>query len=335
MGNKNTKGKESNGPNPILKRKENEYLNWSNDFQKPLKAYKVNNLWVFFAFQLLDGRIAVGGNGFDFQIYIIGKESFENIVISIFNGDGISDLIQMPDGMLIAIGEQAVIIQIGETNYEIKQRVECNEPLGFSKIAHLSCGQVAISTLHKIKLFDYKEGKLSIKKEINLGNNVDGLTFFEYKPNEIAISCRQKLGESENKCIFNFYNTVKRKKIKSLPAENNISSRGQKFTNISDNFIVMADDKNIYVINVNNYTISQTLKINDDGIINCFLRLNDSILLAGNDKGTLYEYEIKEKEINLKNTFKQISQLETIEHISKYEGDKIILGGKKEDVYIF
>ena len=50
MGNKNIKGKESNGTNPILKRKENEYLNWSNDFQKPLKAYKVNNLWVFLLF---------------------------------------------------------------------------------------------------------------------------------------------------------------------------------------------------------------------------------------------------------------------------------------------
>ena len=116
----------------------------------------------------------------------------------------------------------------------------------------------------------------------------DGL---EIKDNEII--CYQ-IRTVPNSLVF--YDLNKNEKIKTLNNLNlSIDIHGEKTNKLNDDEIVVAGNKKVYLIDINNYEILHEINTN---FYNCsILKLSNNLFLVGDENGNITQYKIENKKI--------------------------------------
>ena len=126
-----------------------------------------------------------------------------------------------------------------------------------------------------------------------------------------------------------FYDLNKNEKIKTLNNLNlSFDISGEKTNKLNENEIVVAGNKKVYLIDINNYEILH--EINTD-FYNCsILKLSNNLFLVGNENGTITQYKIENKKI-----IKESSKIKSHEnkiYSMTLLNDMIISGGLKSNI---
>ena len=119
-----------------------------------------------------------------------------------------------------------------------------------------------------------------------------------------------------------FYNLIKKEKIKTL---NNLKlwiNYICRIIKINENEIVIAGDKKVYLIDINNYLILN--EINTDYLNYCILKLSNNLFLIGDINGTIGQFKIINKKI-IKESIKNKSHEKEIRTMAII--DDIIISG--------
>ena len=101
-------------------------------------------------------------------------------------------------------------------------------------------------------------------------------------------------------------------------------SIGQTFEKINDNNKIFSQQSKIMIFNLKNHSFSYVINLNDLlTTIYVFLKINDKVLLGGGQNGFIYEFEIKNNTVSLKNKINAHNNL-IVSDIIKY-GDKNVI----------
>ena len=284
--------------------------------------------------QLLDGRIIFCSCK---HIYIY-KSNLSYISYDI-DIDDCNDIIQLKDGNIIISGTRIVgyryktnyinilyVIEIKKNNIEIIHYSEHSDPI--NKILVLSNGKIVTCSFHEIQIYNYNENKKLIPY-FCIKTFYFALSINKCKQNEIVVSCFEKnyfLAFYEyNFSNINFFqlNTIIRL---------NRAFRGQTFEKLNKNILVVGDLDKVIFINLKNHYIKSTIKV--EGFISIFLKLNNNILLGGDQHGNLYQWNINNNNI-IKNIKKDCICYGNIYHISKYNNNGFLTCGDDSKIKIW
>ena len=98
---------------------------------------------------------------------------------------------------------------------------------------------------------------------------------------------------------------------------------------INDNEVIIAGDRKVYLIDINNYLILH--EINSDCNNNCILNLSNDLFLIGDDNGTITQYKIENKKL-IKKSFKNQSHQKKI-YAMTILNDMIISAGNEIKIW--
>jgi WD40 repeat protein len=152
--------------------------------------------------------------------------------------------------------------------------------------------------------------------EFNDSNYIfDGI---EIKDNEILYSSNSN---PQSLVFFDLNFKVKFNVLKNLKLYREIGCRSIKLNNDE---VVVAGDKKIYLIDINNYEISH--EIDTDYRNYCILKLSNNLFLTGDSNGTITQYKIKNKYLN-KESIKNNCSKNSWMMVMTLLNDKIITAG--------
>ena len=234
------------------------------------------------------------------------------------------DILEMSDGNIISCGEDGSvnITKVTKQNaFYINGGAPTNSSM--NKIIKLSDDNFLICSndghLYYYK-YKSKEEALDIIKITYLGGNI--LTFYQYNTNEYLLGTCERRNNLE-KYFLKFYDN---NQLTTLIELEKIYI-GQTFEKINDNYIIFSQQSKIMIFNLKNHSFSFINNLNELlTTINVFLKINDKVLLGGDQNGFIYEFEIKNNTVSLKNKIKAHDNLITSDMI-KYDDKNIITCG--------
>ena len=83
-----------------------------------------------------------------------------------------------------------------------------------------------------------------------------------------------------------------------------MSCIGNRIIKLNNNEVAVAGVKNVYLIDINNYSILN--EINSDTYNYCILKLSNNLFLTGDLNGTITQYKIENKKL-IKESYKNKS----------------------------
>ena len=272
-----------------------------------------------------DGRLAAGD--YNSNLIIYDSETFNPDIVIKNNLSQLLNLNQLKNKNLVcsfSIDNTFKIIKIKNKNeYEVVQLIKNAHNKSISKIIELTNENLITFSIDcSFKVWNINSNnnmyeKINEFKDTNYLS--DGL---EIKDNEILYS----IATNPNSLVF--FNLNKNEKIKTISKLNlSIWNVGSRIIKINDDEIIVAGDKKIYLININNYNILN--EINSDNCNICILKLSNNLFLTGDDNGTITQYKTENKHF-IKVSYKNKSHENYIYSMTILK-DMIISGGKNSN----
>ena len=244
--------------------------------------------------QLQDGRLASGGE--DENIIIYNKETFKPELTISEHTNGIWDLIQLKNGNLISCSyydKTMNLYQLIENNkYKLLSQVKVQGNNCPRKIKELENGEIGLVAYESIIFylninnnkfdedFIIKSGFMQIGKYYNM---------ISVKPGELVIS-----GEA-NKIQFFELNSRSLKEI--IVINRDICwNCDNLLCMMNERYLCVGGRDKITIIDINQKNIIR--EIEDKGVHYCLYKLNDNILLSGNDCG-ITQWKISQNNLTL------------------------------------
>ena len=254
---------------------------------------------------LKDKRLAAGNYFATLNIYDLKTYKPDIIISGIFDSF-ISNINQLKnENLIVSSGKVVKIIKITKNTFNIIQSLiltggvfDCGGGFGGiyvikNKIIELNNEYlvILIKSNNLIQLWKKEKDKyLKYDNLIDKGKEISEI--FEIKPN-ILLSDNSNY---KHLVIWNVENKQKITILKGINVNDVISDNKTCF--INEKLIAYCGDLNLYIIEINNFYINQKIEIFEYLISTCLFSKN--ILFIGGNKGTLYQYEIEEKNITLK-----------------------------------
>ena len=331
--------------NDIIYKYNNLYNNFTNEIKNKLSIKKENDKFKDFNFEKMnnlktlnnnqgsilclktldDGRLAAGD--YNSNLIIYDSETFNPDIVIKNNLSQLLNLNQLKNKNLVcsfSIDNTFKIIKIKNKNeYEVVQLIKNAHNKSISKIIELTNENLITFSIDcSFKVWNINSNnnmyeKINEFKDTNYLS--DGL---EIKDNEILYS----IATNPNSLVF--FNLNKNEKIKTISKLNlSIWNVGSRIIKINNDEIIVAGDKKIYLININNYNILN--EINSDNCNICILKLSNNLFLTGDDNGTITQYKTENKHF-IKVSYKNKSHENYIYSMTILK-DMIISGGKNSN----
>ena len=300
---KTTANNEPNEPEKIKKKNNKENNNKNSNFKEfnivnltPKNKLKSNS-YVYAVLQLQDGRLASSAN--DGSISIYNKETFEVDLQIIEHKESIYDLIQLKNENIVSCSyydKRVNIYQLTENNnYNLLSQIEVDYP---KKIIELENNEIVL--LLKDSIFVYLNINNEFNEDFNIERKKDG-EFFDLiitKPEELAFIQFINLGVHGNFCEIQFFDLKSRKLKESIDLK-------RSFNYIPSNILCMMNERflcvggtdKITIIDINQKSIKREIE-NKGCYYYSLYKLNDNILLAGNDKN-IEQWKITQNNLEL------------------------------------
>ena len=275
--------------NEINNKKIDEFKNFKIENVKNIKILNNNEGWIYSIKILNDGRLIAGDSKSNLIIY--NKETF-NVEIIIKNNLGdLLNFIQLKNKNIVCSFDNEntlKIIKINKNEYENIQIIKNSHNKNINKIIELNDEKlITFSSDFYFKIWKLNNNNYEKINEIKENFELcDGL---EIKENEILFV----LNNNPQSLIF--YDLNKNENIKILNNLNLCFGCLCRIIKLNNNEVVIAGNKNIYLIDINNYLI--LYKIYSENRNNCILKLNDNLFLIGDENGTINQYKIDNKKI--------------------------------------
>lgn len=293
------------------------------NIKKPSKIILHHKNIVRRVFQLKDGRIISCSD--DDYINIYNLYNINHFDIQIKNNDfGVFDLLEIKRGIIISCCKSLKLIKLEKKNYKIIQILKPHKEL-INRIIKLSNGIIATcSDDQYVKFYKYINNKLEEYENINIGYRVYSIQ--ECNKDEIIAYCGQIY---EN--YLKFYEINNKQQILKFKMKYYILIPVYDF--INKNYLVIGEYGKIIVFNLINHSIHQTINLEYNYYILCCLKLNYNTLFCSDNKGNLYEFEIKNNLLYLKEISRAHDDM--IFFLSKYKGNKLISCSKDCSIKIW
>ena len=123
--------------------------------------------------------------------------------------------------------------------------------------------------------------------------------------------------------MISIYNLIKKEKIKTINNLKLYISELCRIIKINENEVVVAGNKKVYLIDINNYLILN--EIDTEYVNHCILKLSNNLFLIGDHNGIITQYKIANKKL-IKESFKNNSHKNSIYSMTILD-DMIISGG--------
>ena len=194
------------------------------------------------------------------------------------------------------------LFNIKGNNYNILQTLNYHTDYAY-KIVELKNKNLVSCSEDKSIIFYLKDNNNEYKKNYKISTNGLCYNIKVIKENEICYS--ETFNHDCNNNIICFYN-INERKIKS--SISNISKMDiSPFIMISKELLFIPGENKISIININEYELIREIKVPNSGWIRGACRLNENIILTGDQKSNIREWRI--------------------------EGDNLILISKKEKAH--
>ena len=228
--------------------------------------------------QLQDGRLVSGGN--DGSIIIYNQKTFEPEMTIKEHSKNIYDIIQLKNGNLVSCSsddKKMNVYKINENNnYKLISQVDAGKDNCPLQIQELENGEIGLVAYNSIIFYLNINNKLDEDFNIKFNDNQIG-QFYEMLPvkkGELVLS------GGKDKIQFFELNSRKLKEIINI-------NRDIRWT--PDNLLCMMNERCLCVGGKDKITLidvyqkSIIREIEDKGVHKCLYKLNDNILLTGND----------------------------------------------------
>ena len=274
-------------------------------------------------FELADGRLISCSD--DDYIIIYNKYNIDEIDIKIKNNElGVMDLIEIKDGIILTCCINLKIIEINKNTYKIIQILNPHKEL-INRIIKLSNGLIATcSDDQKIQFYKYENDELKLNDSINTSYRI--YSIFECSKNEIISYCG-KIYEN----YLKFYDIENKQETLKIKVKYYVLI--PIYDKLNDKFLVVGDYGRIIVINLINHSLHQIINLEYRYYILCCLKLNDNTFFCGDNKGNLYEFNIRNNSLLLKEVARGHDDM--IFYLSKYKGNKLISCSKDHSIKIW
>jgi len=268
----------------------NDNTNKENDYNQIFKDFNIVNLTpkhkltnhgnkgIYTILQLQDGRLASGGD--DGVINIYNKETF-NPELTIFeHSNSVWDLIQLKNGNLVSCSyndKKMNVYQLLENNkYKLLSQISVGNDNSPRKIIELENDEIGLVAYKSIIFYLNINNKLDEDFNIKPNQNEIGdyRNMISVKPGELVIS------GAADKIQFFELNSRKLKEIINI-------NRDIRWG--VDNLLCMMNERCLCVGGKDKITIidvyqkSIIREVEDKGVHYCLYKLNDNILLTGNN----------------------------------------------------
>ena len=288
------------------------------------------------AIQLLDEKIIFCSYK---HVYIY---NFDKCEVSFdIDIDQCFDIVQLDYEHIIISGARAVqyrykikninlliLLKVKENNCEIIQHLENEDPI--NKLLVLSNNIIVSCSFKEIQFYNYdnKCENNILKKYLCIKPFYFTLSVNECNPKEIVVSGFEK----NYFLIFYEINFNKRNFQQNFKLRVSMTYRGQTFEKINKYILIVGDIERIILINLKKHFIQQEIKC--ESFIRVFLKLNNNILLGGDQYGNLYKWDIIN---NCSLTNKKINSIcnGEIYNISKYNNNGFLSCGEDSKVKIW
>ena len=261
-----------------------------NDYNQIFKDFNIANLTpkykladhgnkaIYTILQLQDGRLASGGN--DGVINIYNKETFKPEFTIFEHSSSIWDLIQLKNGNLVSCSysdKKMNLYQLLENNkYKLLSQINVGNDNCPRKIVELENDEIGLVALNSIIFYLNINNKLDEDFNIKPNQNEIGnyLNMISVKPGELVIS------GTEDKIQFFELNSRKLKEIININRDIHWDP-GNFLCMMNERCLCVGGKDKITLIDV--YQKSIIREIEDKGAHICLYKLNDNILLTGNN----------------------------------------------------
>ena len=294
-----------------------------------------------FSLKLLkDKRLAAANEFKTLNIYDLKSYKPDIIISGIFPGF-ITNINQLKNENLIVSSENVVkIIKIIKNTYDVIQTLilrggifECGGGFGgiyliHNKIIELNNNDLAITIYHNnlIQLWKKENNQYFIYDNlIEKEKNVSEI--FEIKPNLL-------LSDNDYYNHLVIWNVENKQKISILNGINvNKVISDKKTCFIFENTIAYCGKSYLYIIEINNLCINQKIKFHNDKLVSICL-FSKNILFVGGINGKLYQLEIEDKNLSLRDEFNlNLKRFKEISSIVKLDENSFAFGCCAYDLY--
>ena len=286
----------NNEDKKIVKTTEIDFNNFKFENLENIKTLNNNEGGITCLKTLDDGRLAVGDFKSNFIVY--NKETFNPDIIIKNNLGELWNFTQLKNKNIACSfknNHTLKILKIKNINeYEEIQIIKNAHKNYISKIIELKNEKLITFSWDfsfKIWKLNNKNNKYEKINEFKDSNYLsDGL---EIKDNEIILYA---LNTNPKSLVF--YNLNKNEKIKTLNNLNlNINCIGDRIIKLNNDEVVVAGCKKVYLIDTNKFSILH--EFNTDCRNGCILKLTNDLFLIGDVNGTIRQFKIESKKINL------------------------------------
>ena len=243
--------------------------------------------------QLQDGRLASGGD--DGNIIIYNKETFKPELTISEHTKGIWDLIQLKNGNLISCSyndKTMNLYQLIENNkYKLLSQVKVQGNNCPRKIKELENGEIGLVAYESIIFYLNINNKFDEDFNIKYNQNQIGTYYnmISVKPGELVIS------GSADKIQFFELNSRALKEIIKINRDIHWSY-DNLLCMMNERYLCVGGRDKITIIDINQKNIIR--EIEDKGVHYCLYKLNDNILLSGNNCG-ITQWKISQNNLTL------------------------------------
>ena len=276
---------------------------------------------------LEDGRLAAGD--YKSNLIIYNKETFKPDIIIKNNLENLYNFIQKKNKNIACLFKKNFTFKIikikNNFEYENIQIINNAHNKNILKIIELKNENlITFSRDCSFKIWKLNKNKYEKINEFKDTNDLsDGI---EIKYNEILYSLN-----TEPQSIV-FYDLNLNTKIKTLNNLNLIINILYHITKLNDKEVVVAGDKIVYLIDIENYLI--LCKFNSNDYSKCILKLSNNLFLIGDTNGTITQYRIKNKQI-IKESYKNKSHDDRLYSMTILNNMIISGNGKKNEIKIW
>ncbi len=231
---------------------------------------------------------------------------------------------------ILSCGINAKLIQLN--NFKIIQSLNFPTTDHKTNLKKLSTGEIVVSAREgKIYFCNYKDKKLELINEFSITPHRP-LSVYECNNNrEIMILDF----EFEKRLHLLFYDIKTKNRIAIISDDKNLINIGDfqlinnsSYEQINEKYVIVGMYGKICIINLTDHSIYKSIQLQYDYFITCALKLDDKNLFFSDDRGNIYEFEIDDKDINIK--FKDIFAAHgesPIYQIAKYQENNILSSG--------
>ena len=304
--------------------KENSYNSYDNfdiKQKKCIHLFKEHSNTVYCSTILYDGRIATSSG--DKSIIIYNKNTFKPD-IKIKEHDGpVGYILQLSSGMLASCSVDTTIkiFIIKDNNYQVFQTLKYHIDW-VNKIIELNSKKL-VSCSSDCSFIVYSIDSNKYYKDYQVVIDNKSFCIIETKKNEICYNGRNSIY---------FYDLLKKKTICKI---NDIKNIGwNSFNMITKDLLLITGYELLYVVNVNNYSLSRTISVGYSGYICISCMLNKNILLTGDEKRRIIQWKIEGDNLKLLSIKENVHSSDVCA-LLKLGNEQILSGSRDGEIKIW